>query len=45
MTGSMAQLTGLAEADEPGAARVGRRRTTNGLAPDRGGETHLAGGA
>jgi DNA-binding transcriptional LysR family regulator len=40
MTASIAQLTGLAGADQPGAARGGRRHATNGLASDQ-----LAGGA
>ena len=40
MTVSIAQLTGLADADQPGAVRGGRRRATNGLASDQ-----LAGGA
>lgn len=41
MTLSMARLAGLPEADAPGAARVGRRRATNGLACDRGARRSL----
>ena len=44
MAGSMAQLTGLPPAHLRRPPQLGRRGT-NGLAPDRGSGTHLAGGA
>jgi DNA-binding transcriptional LysR family regulator len=45
MAASIAQLTRLAESDGPRRSRVVKKDMTNGLAPGRGSETHLAGGA